>query len=247
MKRVFFGVFFVLILLISAAAHLPAHIALGFISPLPGIKLDGLSGTIWNGSAASFHFQGKSLGSLDWEFNFFPLVTGKLDLSVGLSGVAGLSVNGHIGYGFSGIYANDLRLLVPASTISPFLPAPVPVGLSGRFELLVRDYQMSKPLCNTLDGNLTWSQAQVVTPIGTVELGPVVAQLSCKAGSVVATGKSKSEAIETEFSVSLAPNKKIKAEGLIKPGMALPEGLKSQLNWLGEPDNEGRYQLNFNG
>lgn len=247
MNRVLLSFLFVVTLLISVMAHLPAHVGLGFILPLPGIKLDGLSGTVWNGSAASFHVQDQSIGSLDWEVNFLRLFLGKADLTVRLSGVSGLSADGHIGYGLSGAYANDLRLSLSANMISDYLPVPIPVSLSGKVKVVVNEYLVNNPLCNTLNGTLTWSQAQVISPIGTAELGPVTANLSCKSGNIVMKGKSNSDAIETEFNVSLAPNQQIEVDGLLKPGEALPESLKSQLKWLGEPDSEGRYQLNFNG
>lgn len=246
MKRVLFGIFFFITLLFSAVFHMPAHVGLGFVTPLPeGIKLDGLSGPLWSGSAASFQWKGQSFGSLTWELNFLRLFLGQADLSINLSGVSGLSVDGHVGYSFGGAYAKNLKVVAPAMIVNPYITAPVPISLSGQFKLSLSDYQVSKPLCSKLNGNLTWSQAQVVTQIGTVDPGPVAATLSCNAGSVVAKGKSNSDSIETEFDVSLKPNQTVSLQGFLKPGPALSEGLKNQLKWLGAPDAEGFYQLNF--
>lgn len=247
MKRVFFGIFFFIILLISAVVHMPAYVGLGFVTPLPGgVKLDGVSGTLWNGSAASLYWKGQSFGSLKWELSFLRLFIGQADLSIKLAGVSGLSVNGHVGYSFGGAYAKDLKILAPAMIVNSYITAPIPISLSGEFKLSLNNYQLSKPLCSELSGNLTWSQAQVVTQIGTVDPGPVAATLSCNEGNVVAKGKSKSDSIESEFKVSIAPNQAINLQGFLKPGSALPQGIKNQLKWLGAPDAEGFYQLNFN-
>ncbi len=248
MKRVLFGIFFFFTLLISVVVHLPAHVGLGFITPLPvGIKLDGLSGSFWNGSAASFHWNGQSLGTLQWDLGFLRLFTGKVDLTVKLSGVAGLALDGHVGYGFSGAYGENVKITVPATMVNRFISLPVPLTLSGAFNLSLTHYQIEKPLCSQLSGNLTWAQAQIVTQIGTVDPGPVAATLSCNAGSILMKGKSNSDAIETEFNVTLAPNQSFSLQGSLKPGTALPSGIKSQLSWLGAPDSTGFYKLDFNG
>lgn len=247
MKKVILSVLFFFTLLISVIIHIPAHIALNYLPPIPGIKYSGISGSVWNGQAASLHWQDLSLGSLSWNFNFISIFMGKIDVSVDLKGVAGLSGDGHIGYSFNGVYVDNLRFFTPASIVKNFISMPFPVDLSGKFKLSVQNYQANKPLCNLLNGNLIWDNAQIVTPIGTIDPGPASATFSCKAGNVVAKSRSKSEAIETEFDVSLSPNASYILNGYLKPGPTLSPDLKNQLKWLGSPDAKGRYQIDFSG
>ncbi|WP_028024309.1 type II secretion system protein N [Enterovibrio calviensis] len=248
MKRtVLMSIVFVLVLLTSVVVHTPASFVFRYIPPVNGLEVNGVSGTIWNGVASDFRWQGQSLGAVNWEFNPLALLTGKADLGVRVSGVPGFSARGNLGYGFSGVYASQLLISAPAHFVQSFIPYPLPVSLKGQFDLTLRDYQLQQPFCDVLDGTLAWSQGSVDSPMGSVEPGLVMAQLTCDTGSVLVSGDSDSEALETEFNLSLSPDQQYSVSGWFIPGDALPQGIKGQLGWLGAPDGEGRYRLSFNG
>ncbi|USH02347.1 type II secretion system protein N [Grimontia kaedaensis] len=249
MKRVILWSFLFLVVLVgSAVVHIPANLVLRQLPPIQGLELSGVSGTLWNGSAAKFSWQGQPMGTLKWQFNPLKLFTGKADVDLRLSGTPGLSARGNVGYSLGGIYANNLLLSASANIVQSFIPYPLPVSLSGQFDLTVRDYLFAQqPFCEVLAGNLAWSQGNVASPIGTIEPGLVVAQLSCNEGQLVLDGDSASDAIETEFNISLSPDQRYSLNGWFAPGDDFPEGMRGQLGFLGNPDSEGRYRLSFSG
>ncbi len=242
--KMFTGLVFVVLLVTSVVVHIPASFALRYLPSSTGADFSGVSGTLWNGSVKQFTWQGQPLGTLNWTLNVLPLFTGKADVSVRLAG-SGLSARGSVGYGFDGVFAKQLLLSAPASFIQSYVPYPLPVGLSGQFDITVRDYLMSEPFCDTLDGNIAWSQGSVSSPLGNVDPGLVVADVTCDEGSLVLNGDSKSDALQSEFTLSLDPSQRYKIDGWFIPGDALPDSMKNQLSWLGKPDNEGRYRLSF--
>lgn len=249
MKRVILGlVLFLVVFITSAIVHFPANLVVKNLLQVPGISLNGITGTLWNGVAAGVNWQGRPMGSLKWQFNPLKLFTGKVDVDVRLSGNAGLSARGNVGYGLAGVYANNLLVTTSAQVVQSFIAYPIPVTLSGQFDLTVRDYLFNqKPFCEVLAGNLAWSQGNVVSPIGSIDPGVVVAQLSCNDGQLVINGDSKSDAIETEFNVSLSPDQQYSLDGWFVPGKTFPEDMRRQLGFLGNPDSEGRYRLSFSG
>ncbi|WP_281545920.1 type II secretion system protein N [Grimontia sp. SpTr1] len=249
MKRVIlWSVLFLVVLISSAVVHIPANLVVRYLPPMQGLALSGVSGTLWNGSASNFTFQGREMGALKWQFNPLKLFTGKADVELRLSGSPGLSARGNLGYSLGGLYANNLLVSASANVVQSFIPYPMPVSLSGQFDLTVRDYLFNQqPFCESLAGNLAWSQGNVASPIGTIEPGLVVAQLSCNEGQLVMDGDSASDAIETDFNISLSPDQRYSLNGWFAPGETFPESMRGQLGFLGTPDSEGRYRLSFSG
>ncbi|MDD1783590.1 type II secretion system protein N [Enterovibrio sp. ZSDZ35] len=249
MKRTLIMSFlFILVLLVSAVVHTPASLVFRYIPPIQGLQLGTIGGTIWNGTASNVTWQGQPLGKLNWQFNLLPLFTGNADVAMRLSGVKGISARGNIGYGLAGAYANNLLFSTSANVVQSFIPYPLPVSLAGQFDLTVRDYLFTKtPFCDTLQGNIAWSQGSVTSELGTVDPGLVVADLACDEGRLSIKGGSDSDALETEFSLLLSPDQRYNMNGWFVPGNALPQSMRGALSFMGQPDSEGRYRLSFSG
>lgn len=246
-RKLLWGVIFGLVLVTSAIVHLPASLAMRYMPAVQGLTLGAASGTVWQGSIAQVVWQGKTLGALKWRFNPLALLSGKADLAVRLSGNSEVSARGNIGYGLGGLYANDLLASASAPFVQSLLPSPLLVGLQGQFDLTVRDYQISTPLCQQLAGNLAWTQGNVTSPLGNVDPGVAMAALSCDNGNVVVSGDSQSPSVESAFTLTLTPAYGYRLSGWFVPGTAFPEGIRGQLGFLGQPDNQGRYRFSFNG
>ncbi|ATF09487.1 type II secretion system protein N [Candidatus Enterovibrio altilux] len=238
------SVVFVLVLLISVIAHIPANFALRYIPQIPGLEFHSISGTVWNGTVQEFRWQSQSFGNLHWTFNWLSVLIGNAGVSLCLSGLPGLSGCGNVGYEINGLYVSNLFLSVPATFIQPYVPYTLPVNLSGQFDLAIRNYTFKKAFCDTLDGRLVWSQSNIITPLSEVDYGLIAAKLSCNEGHLVIASDNESGALRTKFNVVFNPDQHYSINGWFIPGEELPEGIKSQLSWLGQLDNEGRYKLN---
>ncbi|RXJ72666.1 general secretion pathway protein GspN [Veronia nyctiphanis] len=246
--KILLSLLLIVVFIVSVIAHLPARLAVNYLPASTGIVVTGVEGSLWKGSAKNVTWKNRSLGTLSWDANLLRLFTGKADVSIALrGGIDGIDGKGRVGYSLSGPYASNLFVSAPAEAVMKNAPIPVPVSASGSLNLLVKDYQFASPWCAELDGSLNWVNGNVSSPMGDIKAGDVAAQLSCVDGSIAAKGDSKSSALTSEFSLELSPNQRYKVNGWLAPGSEFPPQLRSQLGFLGRPDSNGRYKLNFNG
>lgn len=238
-------IFFILIFMISAIVHVPASFVYGYVPKIKDFDISGLSGTLWDGSATNLTFQGHPLGNFDWTFNPMALLVARIELNIQLAGVKHLSARGVVGYGLNGYYASNLKVVAPSELFQSFVPYPYPIDLSGPVEANIVSYEIERPICSALSGNVTWP-GKMGSPLGAVDFGLAMAKLSCHEGAIVLNGESGSDAIQTDFTLKMGPkNGNWSINGWLIPGKALSSSLRTQLGWLGKPDKEGRYMYNF--
>lgn len=239
-------IFFILILLISAVVHVPASFVYGYVPKIKDFDISGMSGTFWRGSATNLTFQGHPLGNFDWSFNAMALLLGQIELDIKAGGVKNLSAKGVVGYSLiSGYYASNLDIVAPSELFQNFVPYPYPIDLHGPVEANIISYEIKRPICSALSGNVTWP-GRMTSPLGEIDFGLAMAKLSCHEGGIVLSGESGSDAVQTDFTLKMGPkNGSWSINGWLIPGEALPPAMKTQLGWLGKPDKEGRYMINF--
>ncbi|MCK6263310.1 type II secretion system protein N [Vibrio sp. ZSDE26] len=259
MKRIILASLIILMtLLISIVVHMPAQFVLQF-APLPrGLEIQGVQGSVWQGSVKQVSWQGNTFGQLQWTLHPSQLLLGKAqaDVRFGQGSAMGLRGRGTIGYGLSGAYASDTIASVPAQFAIDQLSLPLPIDLEGQVELsisklVVSDLDQPMPTCQQGEGAVVWGGNNVTTPIAELVLGPVVVNIQCQESAVTLKGKQGSEQVSAEFDATLDVNANgqiaYQAKGWFKPESEFPATLSSQLKWLGNPDNQGRYPQSFNG
>ncbi|MFD2179134.1 type II secretion system protein N [Veronia pacifica] len=247
-RKISLSLLLIVVFTVSLVAHLPARLAVNYLPASMGVRLAGVDGTVWQGTAKQVSWQNKPMGRLSWEVHLLQLFLGKADVSVELrGGVNGLDGKGHVGVSFGGPYATDFILSAPAEMVLRNVPAPIPVTATGSVNLVVKRYEFASPWCKELDGRLNWVNGAVSSPVGDISAGDAMANLSCNAGSLSVRGDSKSASLTSNFSLELAPDQSYKVDGWFIPGSEFPNQLRQQLSWLGQPDSNGRYPLKFNG
>ena len=248
-KRISLIALFVVVFIVSVVVHLPATVTLNH-APLPRqLKMDGVSGTLWNGRAAQVHWLNYDLGSVSWELHLTALVTGKLEVATRFGRGSSMNVHGRgvVGTSMSGPYAKTLLVSAPAAELVELSRRPVPVGVSGQVELMVRDYQYAQPWCKEAQGTLSWSNSAISSPVGNVQLGPVITDITCKDSVIDAKGKQNNAQVSSEFTATLKPNHQYHTTAWFKPGSEFPNELGKLLSQLPDPDARGRYHFNYDG
>ncbi|UJF19451.1 type II secretion system protein N [Vibrio sp. SS-MA-C1-2] len=241
--------------IISLVVHLPAQWVIKQL-PLPHtVRLQEVSGTLWQGSVKRLMIQGVpqgsiSLGQLDWQLSFTSLLTGNVEADVrfGRGSSLGLDGRGKIAVNYQQqLTVENLLFSLPASSLIGLSPMPLPVSVTGRVDGVINQWQMSKPLCSTLKGGLSWQQGSVATPLGELPLDTVQGELGCQNSSVTLETTQVSKAVASELSLSLSPKMGYQLSGWLEPKGGLASSLRSQLKWLGQPDSKGRYRLKYQG
>ena len=236
-----------LVFLSSLIVHFPLSLVAKYFPKIPKLELTSPSGTVWQGSFYSVQWDKKNLGSLAWKFNPIQMLLGRLNVDFTLDGQPNISAKGNAGLSFSGAYVKNMQLDLASSFIDTFIRYPLPISSTGTISFTIDDYQVAEPWCEKLQGIGRWNDASLILPIGVVNLGDVSAKLGCSAGSILLTASSDSNQLETEVSLSFSPTMRYKLEGSLAAKDNLPQAIRSQLKWLGQPDQQGRYKLAFSG
>ncbi|HAS61829.1 MAG TPA: general secretion pathway protein GspN [Vibrio sp.] len=235
---------------VSAIVHLPIQAVLTH-APLPSqLKIAGASGSLWQGQVQQLQWQHYNLGQVSWQLQPMQLLTGNLQAKVrlGRGNPWQLRARGVVGYGLQGAYVEKVIASMPATELMKLAPPiPVPLDIAGQLELSIESLQYASPYCRAGKGNLVWNSDQIGTPLASLQVGPVSADLSCKESNIKVQGKQQSKQVTSEFSLDLQANRQYSAKAWFSPQPELPTAFAEQLKWLPKPDNQGRYQFSYRG
>ncbi|MCA2016290.1 type II secretion system protein N [Vibrio tritonius] len=237
----------VVVFFASVIAHLPATVTLNYL-PLPRqLKIDGVSGTVWRGKAEQVRWLSYDLGGVNWDVHLASLLTGKVAVSTRFGQGSEMNVRGRglVGIDFGGPFAESLLISIPAHQVSSYIRQPV--DLSGQIELTLRDYHYAVPWCSTAKGALAWTKGALSSPVGAVNLGQVIADVTCKDNHIEVKGNQGNQEVSSEFSATLEANRRYQAQAWFKPGSDFPKELGDLLKHLPNPDGQGRYHFQQQG
>ncbi|MFM4703071.1 GspN family type II secretion system protein ExeN [Aeromonas bivalvium] len=231
-------------LLISVPASLVArHLPLP-----PMVRLEGVSGTLWQGEVARLQYASESLTRLRWDLDGWSLLRLAPEVAVRFGERDGLNGQGVIGWN-GAAFGRDLTLNAPAPWLLARLPLrpPFPLTAAGQLQLKVDQFVQGQPWCDSLYGNLFWYGAEAQTPAGKLLLGDPEARLSCLDSTLKVDLKQGSEAVQVAGQLELKADRQYLFLGTLKPGPALPDQMKQGLPFLGQPDGQGRFPLRYQG
>lgn len=250
MKRWIYSVLlFLLVLAISVVAHVPASFVYSKVPPVRGLDISGISGTIWHGQANDVRWQGVNAGQLRWDFSPARLLQGKAEYSLrfGRGSDLQLKGTGAAGIGLQGLYADNILASMPVSTVLERVSVPVPVDVQGTVELTLNHYLFAQPWCKEAEGALVWNGSYIDSPLGALELGTVFTDFTCNDNRIELRGEHDVPQASGSLTTELTPDMRYKLSAWFKPGAELPEAMQSQLKWLGNPENDGRYLFELSG
>lgn len=158
-----FALFLAVLLAVAAlaVATCPASFAWRFVADKAGtVKLGGLSGTIWNGHAASASVFGNELGALDWHLAALPLLRGRVAANLDLRGGA-VTGEGTVARESDGVLqVTGVTIHFPASLAAPALDIPM-LQLLGRIDIDIAQLRMEGAWPTEAQGKIRWHNAAV--------------------------------------------------------------------------------------
>ncbi len=251
MKRVvLYVVIFLSFFSVSLLTGLPVSWVLQQAPAVRGLDIQGAQGTLWQGQASAVSWQRQNLGEVSWDFQWSALFTGKAEYSIRFGRGSDMDMRGRGFVGYSllgGAYAKNMVASLPAVKVVEQARLPVPVGVEGQLELNIHHATYAPPWCETGEGTLVWNASGIQSPLGSLQLGPVVANLSCKDSVLTASGEQQSPQVSAAFSAELMPNQRYSTKAWFKPGAEFPAAMSEQLQWLGNPNSQGQYEFDYKG
>ncbi|MDE1960109.1 MAG: type II secretion system protein N [Xanthomonadaceae bacterium] len=242
-----FILFLIVLIALGAigVATCPASFAWRFAASRAGaLTLDGLSGTVWNGHAASASVFGTALGALDWQLHPLPLLQGvvaaQLDLHGGEvtgSGAVAREADGSLNVGVATIH-------LPASLAAPVLDIPL-LQLLGQIDINIAQMRVQGAWPTAAQGTILWRNA-AVAGAAQASLGDLQAQFaSAPGGSIAGTAHDRGGPLQLDGTFRIdAGGYDVRAKLAARD--ANPQVLGA-LRYIGQPQGDGTTLLLIHG
>lgn len=220
----------------------PARVAYEWFAP-ETVRLSGISGTVWSGSAAEGTFGGFYAGNLDWRFRPAALFTGKAGYAVSAD-PAGGSLEANVGIAPGGsVHLTDLRARLPLAALGDVAAA---TGAEGRvdlqFDALVMDDDWPVRAAGAAD-----LREFVIPALSPAPLGDYHAVFETANDGVTGRFEDVSGMLDLTGTLELRPDRTYVLSGRVRATNTAPSGLVQQLRFLGQPDANGMRSFRFEG
>ncbi|GGA88749.1 type II secretion system protein N [Neiella marina] len=250
MSRWWLIAFALVMYLVFVVATLPAQFGLWLMPAPNNLHVGKVSGSIWQGQIGVVHWQGKIIKDVHWDINVGQLLLGRIeaDIVAGQDMTSDIAITGTAGMSFSGWYADDIELAMPASVAAELSPLPLQVELEGMIDAQITVASQGSPWCSELEGVVTWRNPKVIAAAlgNPFKLDNTRAQLSCVNGEVVAKVDDDKQVMGLEVSATLAATS-YSVSGTINPGPQFPPGFEQGLMFVATPISNNSYQIELDG
>lgn len=230
--------------IVFLVALIPARVAVGWLAP-PAVTLNGVTGTIWSGSAAQLGVNGRLIGRLAWSDGSLLALIGRPGWHFELERSDGF-LRGRVRASLGGdVTGRDLE----GATSLPALRALAPVGGAGG-DLSLRVDELA-----VADGQLERIRGRVVIDrlrppglpegdLGTLSVvfpgesdAPLTGIIQVEGGPIsVVDGR-----------IRLAPDGSYEIGGRVAAAPDAPREITNALRYMGSPDAQGYHEFSLAG
>ncbi len=172
MKKRYYFLTAILSYLLLLTATIPANMVSGLVNDRTPLIMQGVSGTLWNGSAYLVSVSDSiQLKNTRWSFKLWRLLLGQLAIDLQTQ-FADNNINAELGSSFTGrLFINDLNARLPAKVIAEQASIPL-ARLGGTVSLNIENAQWKQGELPTASGQINWTNA-TITVAETASLGNV--------------------------------------------------------------------------
>ncbi|MCK8097738.1 type II secretion system protein N [Pseudoalteromonas sp. 1CM17D] len=250
-KIIILSVVFFISFIVFCIMKLPAAIALDLAKPyLPKqLEVGQTVGSVWQGQMMQVRYQDEQLNNVRWDIAGWQLFTGNLNANLKFGNPRERSdISGYADVNY-GLFNNVVKVTdgIIRSTVERAMQRialPIPATAKGRVILELNEYTSGVPYCESLKGEIASPNIDVKGFNGWFNIGPLSGILSCKSGDI-AILVDPDNTLGLEADATLKANFDFKVAGYVKPDASLPKDVHDAVKFLGRPDTQGRYPLNF--
>jgi len=228
----------VLTMLAGLVILFPARVAYDWFAP-PELRIRGISGSIWSGTADHAAGGGVYVAQLKWRFRPFRLFTGKLAYAVSAS-LGADSVESGLALSIGGtLFLTDIPLqLLEASSGVRGLRGTA----SGRIEQLV----LSDGVPVSVQGAIEVSDL-LLPLVSQSSIGGYRAEFFTQQDGVVVSVEDTDGVVEIAGSLKLSNDRSYSFLGQLAPKSETPPQVRQQMQFLGSANERGQYELRLEG
>lgn len=246
-RLIYLGIAAYLVFLLHA---LPAGFLVRYIMPRidssHSVRLDGVHGSVWQGSAVDANVANFDLGKLKWNLHSWGFLLGKLKLQLNF-GQDDVQGNANVSVGLSGaMSANDVNLQLPASRLMPLFYG-YPVSVSGMLKGNFVRVALTRGRVINAQGRIVWQNAAIRAPQN-IDMGDFLITLEpVNTGSKIVIKDQGRGPIQANLTVFVQGNGKYRVKGWLKSRDPDQQSISETLRMFGRQDSSGHYWINFNG
>ncbi|NCF50656.1 type II secretion system protein GspN [Gammaproteobacteria bacterium] len=232
----------VLTLALGLLIVFPARIAYQLFAP-QAVKLAGISGSVWNGSAGEAAANRVYLRDLRWQIRPSQLLTGALAYTVTAKPSSG-TVTANVSVGLAGgVTVTDLRAALPLQTLRSVLKNP---GLAGSLTVQLDELTADSTGPKTAAG---WFEiADLVDPrLHRESLGDYRADISSDGSGILVAIEDSDGDIDIDAQLRLAPDLSYQFVALLAPKASTPPNLRQFMQRLPFADDGVNRIYQFEG
>lgn len=240
MKRlVFLGIltFFGVLL-----ATFPARVAYDWASPAE-LRLSGIAGSIWNGSATEGIAAGAYVRNITWQFQPMSLLSGKLGFKTSSNPASG-SMLAEVAVSPGGILTlSNLSGNVPLDLVHPAFQRS---GIRGDITLQFEEIVISNGTPVLAEGSVTVTDF-FVPDLSSSRIGDFRADFQTNDGFIAGGIEDVSGVLDVTGTISLYPDGHYSFIGQVAPTNMTPPSIVNQLRFLGSANERGQHEFRFEG
>lgn len=243
-KILLYLLIFISAYLVFVVVTMPAKFILSQLSLPKEIKVHGLSGTVWHSEIAAISNDYINVSDVKADLNFWSLFTlaPQLDIRLGDSLKPGPIGSLTAILSAESIKINNADIIIAANDVIANTKLPFPIDAKGDVELNITNFQLGKPICQELVGQISWPKAKLKAFEEDIMLGSLSGKLACDQGALMLTIDENND-LGLTYTAYVRKIGIISGEGYLQPGDKFPDNVRPALSFLGKPDNQGRYRL----
>jgi len=232
--------------LVFLIAGLPATYVTPWVSRhVPGLQLDGISGSVLDGSAESARFGATDVGALEWRFDWLALFTASVGYRVHVHD-ADRDLSARLDTGIGGVHVRDLKGRVSVASLDRWLPLPSH-SLSGSLVLDLAQLRLKDGKLQSATGQVELDDAVLTWPSPST-LGSFRMDLEpLSGGGVSADIHDTASPLRLGAKLTLGADGRYHLVGVLAPKDSADTTTRKLLANLGNPDSTGQYPFDFNG
>lgn len=220
----------------------PARVAYQLFAP-DELKLSGINGSIWRGSAAQGTAGGVYLADVNWRFRPLALLTGKLEFASN-SKLASGYFDAKIAVGIGGnLTLSDVTGALALDTLATMLPlSGIEGDVSVQFEELIVENGLPIEATGTL--NIANLVSRYLSP---TRLGDYKAEFQTRDDGILGSVESINGVLELGGTIKLTRDRSYEFVGKVAAKPTAPINIAQQLQLLGSPDSQGKREFRIEG
>lgn len=187
MKKLLIAVMVLVVAALLAWWSVPAETAWSRVAErVPALRLQGLTGRIWDGQAQGVSVKAVPLGSATWQFSPWQALTGVGSGDLALRG-GPIELNTSVRAKGAEVTLTGLKATVPGAMLEPALDIPA-LKLQGRIDIVGDDITIVDGILKSARGNLIWNDLGV-SGLAEARVGNVRVDFAPEGADIVGTIK----------------------------------------------------------